>query len=160
MNHYNLLGLPLDATNEEIRKAYFDSAKKYHPDVHASDELKERFIQIQEAYETLTDPEKRKDYNSQFNLKESKESQVLINAYYSRTVIPLISEKQAFYLLLDIFSPESPTVEDLPTVNLCLVVDRSTSMQGVYINKIKYEIASLISLLKNEDVVSIVIIAA
>lgn len=156
MNHYNLLGLPLDATSEEIRKAYFDSAKKYHPDVNASDELKERFIQNQEAYETLIDPDKRKDYNSRFNLKDSKESQILINAYYSRSVIPLISEKQAFYLLLDIFSPENLAIEDLPIVNLCLVVDKSTSMQGLILNKIKYEIANLIGLLKAEDKVSIV----
>ena len=156
MNHYNLLGLPLDATNEEIRKAYFDSAKKYHPDVNASEELKERFIQVQEAYEILTDPEKRNKYNSELNLYESKESQIQINAYYSRSVIPLISEKQAFYLLLDIFSPQRLTIEDLPTVNLCIVVDRSTSMQGLIINKIKYEIANLIGLLKDDDIVSIV----
>jgi len=156
MNFYNLLGLPFDATQEEIRKAYFDSAKKHHPDLHTSFALRERFIEIQNAYEILSDEEKRKDYNNQLEYPKEQDKSIQINAYYSRSVIPLISEPQAFYLLLDIFSTENIKEEDLPTINLCIVLDKSTSMQGEIMDNLKKEIINLVHELKEDDIISIV----
>ncbi|MBE0684437.1 MAG: DnaJ domain-containing protein, partial [Anaerolineaceae bacterium] len=156
MNYYNLLGLPFDATQEEIRKAYFDSAKKHHPDLHTSLNLRERFIEIQNAYEILSDEEKRKDYNKQLENPLEQDKPIQINAYYSRSIIPLISETQAFYLLLDIFSTETGKVENLPKINLCIVLDRSTSMQGEIMDRLKKDIINLVHELKDEDIISIV----
>lgn len=156
MNYYNLLGLPFDATQEEIRKAYFDSAKKHHPDLNTSFELRERFIEIQNAYEILSEKDKREEYNKQLEYSQEKDKSIQINAYYSRSIIPLISEAQAFYLLLDIFSTENMKDEDLPTINLCIVLDTSTSMQGEIIDKLKKEIINLVHELKDEDNFSIV----
>jgi len=156
MNLYNLLGLPFDATKEEIRKAYFDAAKKNHPDLQTSFDLQERFIQIQNAYETLSDDDKRSNYNKQFSDTEKINKNIQINAYYSRSIIPLIAEEQAFYLLLDIFSPEKIKDEDLPSINLCIVLDTSTSMQGAILNKLKLELINLARLLNDEDIISIV----
>lgn len=155
MNLYNLLGLPYDATQEEIRKAYFDAAKKYHPDLNTSFELRERFIQIQNAYEILQNTESRNEYNKQFEELE-KDDSLQINAYYSRSIVPLISEEQAFYLLLDIFSTQKLDEKKLPTINLCIVLDTSTSMQGPILEKIKVEISNLARRLKDEDIISIV----
>ena len=140
MNYYNLLGIPFDATQDEIRKAYFDSAKKYHPDIQTSIDLKERFIQIQNAYETLKNEGKRQEYNLGLGNTATQDKSIQINAYYSRTAIPLLSSPQLFYLLLDIFSTQKVKEDDLPTINLCLVVDTSTSMQGLILDKIKKEI--------------------
>lgn len=156
MNYYNLLGLPFDATQEEIRKAYFESAKKHHPDLHTSFDLRERFIEIQNAYEILSDKEKRENYNKQFAFPQEQKNSIQINAYYSRSVIPLISESQAFYLLLDIFSTENVKEVDLPTINLCIVLDTSTSMQGEIIDRLKKEIITLVHELKDDDIISIV----
>lgn len=156
MNYYNLLGLPFDATKDEIRKAYFDSAKKFHPDVNSSNDLEDKFLKIQEAYDVLIDESKRVEYDTQFSNEIKKDNLIQFNAYYSRSVIPLISEEQVFYLLLDIFSTEKFTDDNLPTINLCLVVDTSTSMQGAILDKIKFEIANLFKLLKPEDVISLV----
>lgn len=156
MNYYNVLELPYDATQDEIRKAYFELAKRFHPDINSFDETKEKFIKIQRAYEVLSNVEKRQEYNQIFENDKNKEANITVNAYYSRSNIPLISEKQLFYLLLDIFSTEKIETEDLPSVNLCIVFDRSTSMQGVILEKLKIEIANLVRLLKNEDVISIV----
>lgn len=155
MNLYNLLGLPYDATQEEIRKAYFDAAKKYHPDLNTSFELRERFIQIQNAYEILQNTDSRNEYNKQFEELE-KDDSLQINAYYSRSIVPLISEEQAFYLLLDIFSTQKLDEKKLPTINLCIVLDTSTSMQGPILEKIKVEISNLARRLKDEDIISIV----
>jgi Ca-activated chloride channel family protein len=156
MNYYNLLELPLDATQEEIRKAYFDLAKKFHPDINAADDTKDKFIKIQRAYEVLSDAEKRKEYNLIFKDKENIDANMQVNAYYSRSSIPLISERQYFYLLLDLFSTEKIDDRDIPSVNLSIVIDKSTSMQGVILDNLKIEIGNLIRLLKDEDIVSIV----
>ncbi|MDO4323504.1 MAG: DnaJ domain-containing protein [Lachnospiraceae bacterium] len=64
-NYYDILGVSRDATQSQIKAAYRELAKKYHPD-SASDneENKLRFQEIQEAYSVLSDPEKRKQYNA------------------------------------------------------------------------------------------------
>lgn len=58
---YNILGVNQKADSAKIKKAYRQAAKKYHPDVSPKDE--EKFREIQEAYETLSDPEKRALYD-------------------------------------------------------------------------------------------------
>jgi len=60
---YDILGVAPDATPEEIRAAYRNLAKQYHPDVNPDPDAGERFIAIQQAYETLIDPEARARYD-------------------------------------------------------------------------------------------------
>lgn len=63
-DYYALLGVPRDAGQEEIKKAYRRLARRYHPDVNEGDkEAAERFKEITEAYEVLGDPDKRKRYD-------------------------------------------------------------------------------------------------
>ncbi|MFS7888556.1 putative DnaJ domain, Chaperone J-domain superfamily [Helianthus anomalus] len=64
---YDLLGISENVTLSEIKQAYKKMALKYHPDVSPPDRVEEytvRFIQVQEAYETLSDPEARFMYDS------------------------------------------------------------------------------------------------
>jgi molecular chaperone DnaJ len=62
---YNVLGVSRDASAEEIKKAYRKLARENHPDRNPDDPTAEdRFKSIQEAYDTLSDPEKRKEYDS------------------------------------------------------------------------------------------------
>ncbi|KAJ9064951.1 DnaJ sub B member 5 [Entomophthora muscae] len=56
-NYYQTLGLEEDATETEIKKAYRNLAKKYHPDKNSG--FEEEFKEISEAYEVLSDPQKR-----------------------------------------------------------------------------------------------------
>jgi curved DNA-binding protein len=62
-DYYETLGVPRDASDEDIRKAYRKLARKYHPDVNKDAGADDRFKEIAEAYEVLRDPEKRDRYD-------------------------------------------------------------------------------------------------
>jgi len=68
-DYYQILGLNKSASKEDIKKAYRKLARKYHPDVNPEEKAaEEKFREINEAHEVLSDPEKRKKYD-QFGSK-------------------------------------------------------------------------------------------
>ncbi|KAK6588442.1 hypothetical protein RS030_4688 [Cryptosporidium xiaoi] len=68
INPYKVLGISSKSSNEEIKKRFRELAKKYHPDLNPSIESKDEMSKILSAYEILSDPVKRKEYDDLNNL--------------------------------------------------------------------------------------------
>lgn len=63
-DYYKTLGISQNASKDEIQRAYRKLARKYHPDVNKDKDAEERILQINEAYQVLKDPEKKKIYDT------------------------------------------------------------------------------------------------
>lgn len=71
-DYYKLLGVKPNAKLSEIKKAYRDKAKKYHPDIDGSKEARDKFDQIQKAYEILEDDKTRRKYDTDISLEKKR----------------------------------------------------------------------------------------
>ena len=60
--YYDRLGVSKDASQDEIKRAYRKMSKKYHPDINKEPGAEEKYKEVQEAYETLSDDQKRAAY--------------------------------------------------------------------------------------------------
>ena len=159
-NFYNRLGLSINASQEEIKKAYFTVAKKFHPDYNDKAEAQELFILIQEAYNTLSSPEKRSKYDQTLPKEFVHTQNILINTFFSKSSILISDKPQLIYSLIslmpnidnDLFDDE----KHIP-INISLVIDVSTSMKGKRLEKVIFLVMDLLSSLSKIDKISITI---
>lgn len=74
IDFYELLGISMDSTKQEIKTAYREMVKKYHPDINKSEDANKIIRSLNEAKEVLLDDEKRKEYDKLLNdIKYSKQ---------------------------------------------------------------------------------------
>ena len=92
-NLYNILGISPGATSEEIKKAYRSLAMRHHPDRATHPGAESRFNAIKTAYELLSDPQKRAEYNQSLNnrivIDPDNEALSLWNSLFNRCGIVL-----------------------------------------------------------------------
>lgn len=155
-DYYELLGLKRDASPEEVRRAYHLAARRLHPDVNRSPGDTELFLGIQRAYEVLSDPRLRENYDADLPSRVEKKPLLTINSLFSRGWIARIDEPQLVYVLLEILPCEQDSNLQRPPLNLCLVIDRSTSMQGARMDTVKASAIELVRQLNPEDTLSVV----
>lgn len=156
-DYYAVLGVSQSATAQEIKKAYRTLVQRFHPDAVQEDAtVSEQFYRVQEAYEVLGDPEKRAEYDRQLGKDElAGEPAIDLQVTLSHRSLSCLDEDQVFYALMEITPSPHVEVRRLP-LNLCLVLDRSTSMQGLRLQRVKEATHYIIDYLDDEDILSLV----
>lgn len=155
-DYYAILGVFRDASQEEIKRSYFEAAQRLHPDKNVAAGETELFLEIQQAYEVLSNPKRRNLYDATLPPDLNVNSVVKHEILFSRPTLVKLDEPQLIYMLLEM----SPRVEKetlpSPPLNICLVLDRSTSMQGDKMDMVKATAIQLLRSLRAEDVFSVV----
>ncbi|KAI5612931.1 DnaJ (Hsp40)-like, subfamily B, member 5-like, partial [Silurus asotus] len=97
VDHYSVLGVSSDSNEEEIRRAYKRLALRYHPDKNPEADAEEKFKQIAQAYDVLTDPEKRSLYDQQGMHLLSKRHPIFTHCTLKQMLCPT----HQFHIFLD-----------------------------------------------------------
>ena len=154
---YAVLSVAHDATADEIRHAYRQLARQVHPDMQDVQGTALLFRQVQEAYEILSDPNQRSAYDRQrVEAGLSPKSIFQWKMQPSRSALSVGIDEQIVYLLFDIAAGQSEQSRGRQALNVCLVLDRSTSMQGSRLEQTKASAQRMIDSLSSDDALSIV----
>ncbi len=156
VDYYNILGVLRKASQEEIKRAYYEAAQRYHPDKNVAVGETEVFLAIQQAYEVLSNPKRRARYDA--TLPAEIESHPLLGheIFFSRPGLVRITEPQLIYALLVVQPRLDAEKIPAPPLNVCLLLDRSTSMQGEKMDMVKAAAIQFIRSLRAQDKFSIV----
>ena len=155
-DYYSLLGVPRSASQEDIKRAYFLAAQKLHPDKNTAAGETEIFLDVQQAYEVLSSPKRRQQYDATLPPEEKIILPYLHRIYYSRPNLVNLDEPQMLYLILELAAPIETKQNPSPPLNVCLVLDRSTSMQGEKMDLVKGAAIQVLRNLRQQDVLSVV----
>ncbi|RPI96809.1 MAG: VWA domain-containing protein [Chloroflexi bacterium] len=155
-DYYVLLGLTRDATQEDIKRAYFEAAHKLHPDKNTAAGETELFLGVQQAYEVLSNPNRRMQYDATLPPETNPALPYNYKFLYSRPNLIHLDEPQMLYVILELNSP--PAAREAPSspLNVCLVLDRSTSMQGEKMDTVKATAIQVLRNLRPQDILSVV----
>jgi Ca-activated chloride channel family protein len=156
-DYYSILGVSRQASAEEIKRAYFAAAQKLHPDRNKAAGETELFLEVQRAYETLSNPTRRAQYDAtlppeETSLKLPYEYKVL----YSRSSLIRMAEPQMLYFILELEAPSEVRGSPSPPLNVCIVLDRSTSMKGEKMDVVKSTAIQILRSLRPQDILSVV----
>jgi Ca-activated chloride channel family protein len=155
-DYYAILGVFRDASQEEIKHSYFEAAQRLHPDKNIAAGETELFLGIQQAYEVLSNPKRRNLYDATLPPEINVNSVVKHEMLFSRPNLVNLGESQLIYMLLEVSPREEKESLPSPPLNICLVLDRSTSMQGDKMDMVKATAIQLLRSLRPEDVFSVV----
>lgn len=154
---YDRLGLPPDANQEEIRRAYRQLVLHLHPDTNVNTGDTQLFMDIQQAYERLSDPTKKAVYDDQLSSDTFPDSPLIQKTLYSQPFVTRMSEPQLLYSLVDLsILPDTNLKIASTPLNIVMVVDCSTSMQGIRLDAVKQTSIDLLRKLQPNDIFSLV----
>jgi Ca-activated chloride channel family protein len=153
-NYYEILNLPRDASVDEIRRAHRTLVRELHPDSNPDNpDATEKFIVVQEAFEVLSDTTRRKKYDSTL----PPDIPILsVNSLYSRSTLLNIKEPQLVFTLLELSAPAEAESKPAPPLNVCMLLDHSTSMKGARMDMVKSTAIEIIRQIRPQDILSII----
>lgn len=151
-DYYAILGVQKDASVDDIKDAFIALRTKM-PRSEQDPDKNSEYKRILNAFEVLSDTQRRSIYDSL--LVETNESNLEIKIQASREQIHLTDNPQLVYLLVDLIPPSHKSQTQLP-LNLCLVIDRSTSMKGKRLQNVKKAVDMIVEKMAGNDILSIV----
>ncbi len=150
--YYTILGITSQATLAQIQAA-FASLRSKIPQHEQNKATNPKYRQLVTAYEVLSNPSRRATYDSL--LVETKSLNLVnLQLQSSRKRILVSEAEQIVYLLVDIMPP-AQEMKQRP-LNLSLVIDRSTSMQGERLSHVKTAVELIVNKLTQQDTLSII----
>jgi Ca-activated chloride channel homolog len=149
---YASLGLGRTATPEQLRQAYRAAARRFHPDTNRDPQAADEFKLVAQAYEILNDAAKRAEYDV---LAQGQQPFLNVKMTSSRARLLRLPDPQIVYALIEISAQSGATPLE-PPLNLCLVIDQSTSMQGQRLDQVKSAAHKIVESLSEQDVFSVV----
>jgi len=152
---YRRLNIGTGASEEAIKKAYRLAVKKAHPDINKNEGATQLFLDIQEAYQVLSNPSQKDNYDSGRDPGGSTPN-ILTHIEYSQNALVELDESQVIYALVDILATEETQDKSNLPMNISLVVDNSTSMAGARLDMLKVAIKEIIQDLGEDDKVSLI----
>ena len=156
-DYYEILDVSPTATDREIQLAFRQLARQYNPDVNDEPDAAEKLRIIQEAYETLNDPRQRKTYDHLRGQQKKKGASALsLHLVPSQDLLLQSNNEQAYYVLLSVMPAAGLPQARLP-LNICLVIDRSTSMKGIRLQQVKEAINRIVTKLQPQDSLGLVV---
>jgi Ca-activated chloride channel family protein len=155
-DYYAMLGIARDASQDEIKRAYFKAAQKLHPDKNTAAGETELFMGVQQAYEMLSNPKRRAQYDATLPPEQKIKLPYEYKFIYSRPNLTHLEESQMLYLILDLEAPLEARSAPSPPLNVCIVIDRSTSMKGEKMDVVKSTAIQVLRNLRPQDILSVV----
>ena len=155
-DYYSILGVARDASLDDIKRAYFKAAQKLHPDKNTAAGETEMFMDVQQAYEALSNPKRRALYDATLPPEQKIKMPYEYKFIYSRPNLNQLNESQMLYLLMDLEAPPEARGTPSPPLNVCVVIDRSTSMKGEKMDVVKSTAVQLLRNLRTQDILSVV----
>ncbi len=157
-DYYALLGVPRNASVEQLRRAYREAALRLHPDRANRPGDTELFISVNKAYEVLSNEDQRASYDQRLASSDADQvahSNFRCDIQQSRRSLLQLDEPQVHYLLVDI-APSEAMPELRPPINLSIVIDRSTSMRGQRLDQVRSAALTILKDMSPQDSASVV----
>lgn len=184
-DYYAILGIEPGASIDEVKQAFRMLARRYHPDVQPGDPTaSERFRALYEAYQVLSAEELRTEYDQMRKEQHNGASGIRragrrsgtaplvwrddlgaaapfhpgfeLNCTLSHKQTPVLPEERLLYLLSELIPVTDGAIGGALPLNLCLAIDRSSSMRGEKLRAVKTALRSLIRNLQPGDILSVV----
>ena len=152
---YRLLGVTATATPEEIAAAYREAQRQVQQHAGTAAEIEHQLQQLANAYAILSDAEQRAAYDATLTAPQATLPLLTAHLTYSSNSLAMLDEPQVLYLLVELTPTLSSDIPHAP-LNLCLVLDRSTSMQGSRLDQVKNAVLKVIDSLQPNDIFSVI----
>lgn len=182
-DYYAILGIHPSASFDEVKQAFRSLARQYHPDMQpgsAAASATEQFRAIYDAYHVLASPASRASYDQQWAQQRNQIARATpgtwdahptvspqggqaapianldLACYLSHNQVPIYPQEQLIYALSELTPLLDGQAPDMLPINLCIAIDRSSSMGGDKLLAVKKALRAHIEQLRPSDILSIV----